>query len=112
MVITGKRIVLTIGMGCILWGYYQLFGVEPEKSYINKQVTIIAQNDLISGKVLNINDGEFLISSNSKIFKVSMHNIFKVDDLFVDEYETKRAINAVFITMLGGIMIWIALFFL
>jgi hypothetical protein len=112
MLITRKRIVLTIGIGCILWGYYQLFGVEPEKSYINKQVMIIAQNGLVSGKVLNIKDGEFLISSNSKIFKVSRHNIFKVGDLFVDEYETKRVINAVFITMLGGILIWTDLFFL
>lgn len=89
-----------------------MFGVEPEKSYINKHVTIIVRNDLVSGKVLDIKDREFLISSNGKIFKVSGHNLFKIGDLFVDEYETKQAINAVFITMLGGILIWIALFFL
>ncbi len=112
MIIMWKRIVVAVGIGLILWGYYQLFGIEPDASLINKRVTAVADRDEISGEVVGIRKGIVLVSSNRGIVEVNTGSILRIGDLMVNEYETKRAMNAVFIIMIGGLLIWAALFLL
>lgn len=112
MLITRKRIVLTIGIGCILWGYYQLFAIGAEESFVGKQITALTAMREVKGKAISVKTNTIVLSENKKIIEVPLHSVVKVGDLTVDEYETKRVLLAVSISVSGGIMIWIALFFL
>jgi len=112
MIITWKKVAVAVGIGLILWGYYQLFGIEPDASLINKRVTAVADRDEISGKVVGIRKGIVLVASNRGIVEVRTGSILRIGDLLVNEYETKRAMNAVFIIMIGGVITWAAFFLL
>lgn len=112
MFIPKKRIILTIGIGCILWSYYQLFVVDMERSFINKQVAALTEQGEVTGKVIGIKTRAIVISDNNKTIEVPKHSIIKVEDLMVDVHETRRVLLAVSISVLGGILVWIALFFL
>jgi len=112
MLITGKRIILTIGIGCILWSYYQLFAIRAEESFVGKQITALTAREEIKGKALSVKNNSIVLSENKKIIEVPLHSVIKVGDLRVDEHETRRVLLAVNISISGGILIWIALFFL
>lgn len=112
MLITKKRIVLAVGIGCIFWSYYQLFVVSSEDLLVNKQITALTERGEIKGKVVDVTDNFVILLENEKITRVPQYSVIRVDDLVVDEYETKRVLNTVFISIFGGIVIWIALFFL
>ncbi|HAK88851.1 MAG: hypothetical protein A2X55_09900 [Nitrospirae bacterium GWB2_47_37] len=105
-----KRVVVAVGIGLILWGYYQLFGIEPDASLINRRVTAITDRDEISGEVVGIRERTILVSSNRGIVEVRTGSILRIEGLLVNEYETKRAMNAVFIIMIGGVIVWAGLF--
>ena len=112
MIIIWKRVVVAVGIGLILWGYYQLFGIEPDASLISRHVTAMGERDEVSGEVVGIKKGTVLISSSRGIVEVRTGSILRIGGLLVNEYETKRAMNAVFIIMIGGLLIWAALFLL
>ncbi|OGW23441.1 MAG: hypothetical protein A2077_05950 [Nitrospirae bacterium GWC2_46_6] len=105
-----KRVVVAVGIGLILWGYYQLFGIDPDASLMNRHVTAIADRDEISGEVVGIRERTILVSSNRGIVEVRTGSILRIEGLLVNEYETKRAMNAVFIIMIGGVIVWAGLF--
>ncbi|MCL4456576.1 MAG: hypothetical protein M1147_11260 [Nitrospirae bacterium] len=110
MIIIWKRVVVAVGIGLILWGYYQLFGIEPDASLINRRVTAMGDRAEISGEVVGIKKGTVLVSSSRGIVEVRTDSILRIGGLLVNEYETRRAMNAVFIIMIGGIIVWAAFF--
>lgn len=110
--ITKKRIILLIGIGCILWGYYQLFAIRAEESFVGKQITALTSSGEVKGKAISVKTNSVILSENKKIIEIPLHSVIKVGDLRVDEHETRRVLLAVSISVSGGIMIWIALFFL
>lgn len=112
MLITKKRIVLITGIGCILWSYYQLFAIRAEESFVGKQITALTASEEVKGEVINVKNKSVILSENKKIIEVPLHSVIKVGDLRVDEHETRRVLLAVNISISGGILIWIALFFL
>ncbi len=112
MVITKKRIILTIGIGCILWGYYQLFAVDADESLINKQVTVLTEKGELKGKVIAVKANAVVISYKGSIIEAPKLSVTKIDGLLVNDYETRRVLLAIGVALLGGVLIWIALFFL
>jgi hypothetical protein len=108
--VTTRRILVAAGIGLILWGYYQLFAIDPEKFYIGKNVAALISSGEVSGKVVGIKNRKALIAVNAATLEVPMYTIFKIENLFVDEFETKRIVTAVFISMLGGFLIWAGFF--
>ncbi len=110
--ITKKRIILLIGIGCILWGYYQLFVVDMEESFVNKQVTVLTAEGELTGKAVTVKNNAIAVSHNATIIEVPKHSIVRVEGLRPDAYETRRVLYAITISVSGGIIIWIALFFL
>jgi hypothetical protein len=44
--------------------------------------------------------------------EIPMQTIIKINSLSIDEYERNRILWAILQTTLGGILIWIAIFFL
>ncbi|HCZ12573.1 MAG TPA: hypothetical protein DHV16_10075, partial [Nitrospiraceae bacterium] len=57
-----------------------------------------------------IRERTILVSSNRGIVEVRTGSILRIEGLLVNEYETKRAMNAVFIIMIGGVIVWAGLF--
>lgn len=112
MLITKKRIILIVGIGCILWGYYQLFAVDADESLINKQVTVLTEKGEVKGNVIGIKANVVVISDNGNIIEIPRLSVIKIDGLLVNDYETRRVLFAVGVTILGGVFVWVALFFL
>ncbi len=107
-----KRFVLLIGIGCILWGYYQLFAADTDESLINKQITVLTEKGELKEKVIAVKSNAVVISYKGSIIEAPKLSVTKIDGLLVNEYETRRVMRAVGVSTLGGILIWIALFFL
>ena len=110
MIITWKRIVVAVGLGLMLLGHYQLFVIGPEASLIGKRITAITDRGEVSGEVVGIEKKTVFLSRNGSIAEASTTSILRIGDLLVNEYETKRAMNAVFIIMIGGLIVWAAFF--
>ncbi|MBF0558471.1 MAG: hypothetical protein HQL08_06785 [Nitrospirae bacterium] len=107
-----KTIIAAAGIGCILWGYYQLFAVDMEKALINKTVTALSIKGDIYGKAIAFRHGIAFISHDKTVEELPVQSIFKVDNTSLFEFETNRAVLAVVVSTAGGVAIWIALFFL
>ncbi|MBI3593145.1 MAG: hypothetical protein HY099_06680 [Nitrospirae bacterium] len=99
-----------IGIGLILWGYYQLFGVDTERSYINKNITALTSKGAVAGRVVSIKGNTVIMVSNNSTFEIPKHSIYTIESLFVDQYETRRVLFAVSISTGGGLLVWISLF--
>lgn len=100
------------GIGCILWGYHELFAVTLEKAVINNPVVALTSRGEISGKAAGSRSGVIFIASASKIEEVPLHNIIRVGKTSLLDFETRRAVTAVCISSAGGFAVWIAIFFL
>lgn len=108
-----KEIIVAAGTGCVLWGYYQLFGVDPENAMLDKAVTADTLNKgKVSGRVIAYKNRTVFIASHRGIVEVPEKTIVKIDDTSLFAYETGRAVMAVCVSVSGGIVVWIAVFFL
>jgi hypothetical protein len=107
-----KQIWAAAGVGCIIWGYYQLFAVDMEKAMIGKTVTAVTMQGEVSGKAISFKHGKVVIASDKAVEAVSEMSIVEIDKISFYDYETRRAVMAVCISVAGGIVVWIALFFL
>lgn len=106
----GRTILIVLGTGLIIFGYYQLFVVDHMKSYLGKPVTAITTKGAVSGIVI-VTRGDKVTVSNNEVIDVPVHNVVKIEGLLLDEYEMKRSVNSVVMTAIGGILIWWAVFF-
>ncbi|HEX8949050.1 MAG TPA: hypothetical protein VF790_08825 [Dissulfurispiraceae bacterium] len=111
LLITGKVICVIVASVLILWSYYQLFVLEIEKSYLDKQVTAIVPGGPVSGKAVDIKSGNIVIAHDNTTSEVPKQSISRVDNLSTGDYETKRILWAINIAILGGVLIWIVIFF-
>ena len=111
LLVTGKVICVIVASVFILWSYYQLFVLEIEKSYLDKQVTAVVAGGPVSGKAVYINSDSIVISHNNTTSEVPKQSISRVDNLSTDEYETKRILWAINLAILGGVLIWVVIFF-
>ncbi len=107
-----KEILTAAGTGFILWGYYQLFAVNMEKAMLGKTVTTIAVTGEVPGRVIAVKPGKVLIARDGAVEEVHERSIIKIDNISLFDYERKRAVKAVCLSVSGGIVVWIALFFL
>lgn len=107
-----KTIMAAAGIGCILWGYYQLFAVDVEKAMINRTVTALSIKGEIYGKAIAFRHGTAFISHDKTVEELPERSIFKVDNSSLFEFETNRAVLAVCVSTAGGVALWVALFFL
>ncbi len=111
MLISGRAVCSAVGVILLLWSYYQLFAVDLERTYIDKQITAVTAKGYVSGKAVGIKNDSIVIASNGAISEIPKQNVFKIDNFSVDEYETRRVLWTIAVAMSGGVLIWIALFF-
>jgi hypothetical protein len=96
----------------MIYGHYQVFGVRSEETYLNKNITALTFRGDITGKVIQTKHVTVLIASDNATMEIPMQTIIKINSLSIDEYERNRILWAILQTTLGGILIWIAIFFL
>lgn len=107
-----QRIIVIIGLALIIYGHYQVFGVKPEETYLNKNITALTFRGDITGKVIQTKHVTILIASEAATLEIPTYTIIKINSLSIDEYERNRILWAILQTTLGGILVWIAIFFL
>ena len=107
-----REILVAAGVGCILWGYYQLFAVDIEKAIIGETVTAVTLQGNVTGKAIAFNHGKVVIACDKTVEAVSETCVVEINKVSSFDYETKRAVIAVCISVAGGFLVWIALFFL
>jgi hypothetical protein len=107
-----KKILIAAGTGCIFWGYYHLFAVDPGKAMIDKTVTALTLKGEVSGRVIAFNYGTVFVAKDGGVVEVPELTIVKIDNTSLFNYETGRAVMAVCTSVSGGIIVWIAMFFL
>lgn len=99
------------GIGCILWGYYQLFAVTLEKALIDKTVTALTVQGEKTGRAVAFRPGMVVILRDKAVEEFPERSIVKVGSTTLFDFETRRAVSAACISSAGGIAVWVALFF-
>jgi hypothetical protein len=112
MLISRKEIVAAVGLACILWSYYQLFAVDVEKDMLGRMVTAATVKGEVYGRAIAVRNRIVFIAIDKVVREVPEISLIEIERTPVDSYETRRAVTAVAISMGGGILVWIALFFL
>lgn len=110
-----KRVLILLGAGLMAWGYYQLFGVTPEESYVHQRVTVALPRGhgvTTAGRVSGTKGGSILLEGEhgGAPAGVIRKDVITVEGRPADEYEVRRAVQAVSATVAGGYLIWGALF--
>ncbi|MBZ0155381.1 MAG: hypothetical protein K8I29_04095 [Alphaproteobacteria bacterium] len=109
-----RRVLILLGAGLMAWGYYHLFGLTLEESYVNRRVTASLPwgHGVITGRVAAAEGGRILLEKEpgSALEEVMQKDVITVEELPAGEYEVRRAVRAVSATVAGGFLIWGALF--
>ncbi len=108
-----KDILIIIGILLIFWGYWQLFQAPSEPYYLNKQVTALTvEGTKVSGTATAVSGETVTLSINEKPLTVLKKHIVNLNEVSLDRQETNRVVQAVIATILGGLIVWVAVFVL
>jgi len=108
-----KDMLIALGVCFLVIGYWQLFSPPPEPAYLDQEVAIIGPDKLaLRGKVIRVHSETLEVAVEEKILTVKKNQVLTVNGSSVHDDETWRAIRAVAATIIGGLMIWIAVFVL
>ncbi|MFO0753739.1 MAG: hypothetical protein U0411_10510 [Thermodesulfovibrionales bacterium] len=109
-----RQVLVVLGAGLMVWGYYQLFSLSPEESYMHRRVTVALPrgHGTLAGRVTGTKGSRMFLAEKpgSAPVEVVRKDVLTVEDRPADEYEMRRAVRAVSATVAGGYLIWGALF--
>ncbi len=108
-----KDILIVIGILLMFWGYWQLFEAPSEPDYLNMRVAALtAEGARVSGTAIAVSGEAITLSINDKPLTVLKKQIVELNDVSLDRQEANRVVRAVVATILGGLIVWIAVFVL
>lgn len=108
-----KDLLIALGACFLVTGYWQLFSTPPEPEYLGQEVSVIGPDRIaVQGKVTRVHSKTLEVAVKEKILTVKKNQVLTVNGGSIHDDETWRAIRAVAATIIGGLMIWIAVFVL
>lgn len=78
---------------------------------IDKTVIVNTIDGEVSGRVIAYKPGTVFIARNGAVLEVQELSIVKIDNTSLFDYERERAVRSVCVSVSGGLVVWIALFF-